>query len=73
MPSLEKLERLDLNDNFIDSGLSVLVERFPNLKILKLSNNQIKDLKEVESLTGLKSLMSIDFSQNPMSKLAEGA
>ena len=64
MPSLEKLERLDLNDNFIDSGLSVLVERFPNLKILKLSNNQIKDLNEVESLTGLKSLMSIDFSQN---------
>ena len=64
MPSLEKLERLDLNDNFIDSGLSVLVERFPNLKILKLSNNQIKDLNEVESLTGLKSQMSIDFSQN---------
>jgi hypothetical protein len=72
MPSLENLERLDLNDNFIDSGLSVLVERFPNLKILKLSNNRIKHVKEVESLTGLRSLLRIDFSDNPMSEPAFG-
>lgn len=42
---MPKLERLDLNDNFIEDSFEVVSERCADLKTLKLSNNKIKDLE----------------------------
>ena len=42
---MPKLERLDLNDNFVEDGFEVIAERCLDLKTLKLSNNKIKDFE----------------------------
>jgi hypothetical protein len=41
---MPKLERLDLNDNFIEDGFDLIAERCTELKTLKICNNKIKDL-----------------------------
>uniref|UniRef100_A0A5F8HBG5 Acidic leucine-rich nuclear phosphoprotein 32 family member n=1 Tax=Monodelphis domestica TaxID=13616 RepID=A0A5F8HBG5_MONDO len=60
LPSLSKLRKLELSDNFISGGLEVLAEKCPNLTYLNLSGNKIKDLSTVEALQNLKSLKSLD-------------
>uniref|UniRef100_A0A5F8HJ78 Acidic leucine-rich nuclear phosphoprotein 32 family member n=1 Tax=Monodelphis domestica TaxID=13616 RepID=A0A5F8HJ78_MONDO len=50
LPSLSKLRKLELSDNFISGGLEVLAEKCPNLTYLNLSGNKIKDLSTVEAL-----------------------
>uniref|UniRef100_A0A5F9C5G0 Acidic leucine-rich nuclear phosphoprotein 32 family member n=1 Tax=Oryctolagus cuniculus TaxID=9986 RepID=A0A5F9C5G0_RABIT len=48
LPSLNKLQKLELNDNIISGGLEVLAEKCRNLTYLNLSGNKIKDLSTVE-------------------------
>ena len=40
---MSKLERIDLNDNFIEDGLELLADKCLELRTLKISNNKIKD------------------------------
>ncbi|XP_056675311.1 acidic leucine-rich nuclear phosphoprotein 32 family member E isoform X3 [Monodelphis domestica] len=54
LPSLSKLRKLELSDNFISGGLEVLAEKCPNLTYLNLSGNKIKDLSTVEALMMMK-------------------
>ncbi|EHB16827.1 Acidic leucine-rich nuclear phosphoprotein 32 family member E [Heterocephalus glaber] len=60
LPSLNKLQKLELSDDAISGGLEVLVEKCTNLTYLNLSGNRIKDLSTVEALQNLKNLKSLD-------------
>lgn len=43
--------------------------KYPNLKVIKFANNQVKEISEVEVLKPLGQLMSIDLSENPVSQV----
>lgn len=77
LPKMEKLERLELSDNKIGAGvpadLTVIAELYPNLRVLKISNNQIKTLEEVKGLAACQHLESLDVSQNPVAALEDYA
>ena len=63
---MPKLERLELNDNSLENGLDVIARCYPELKVLKLSNNKIKLLDSVKHLSSLTKLESLDLSNNPI-------
>jgi len=69
LPAMPKLERLELCDNKIHAtleDLSRLSTLYPELRILKLSNNQIKSLEDVTtSLLTCPKLESLDLTNNP--------
>jgi acidic leucine-rich nuclear phosphoprotein 32 family member B len=70
LPKMENLERLELCDNKIASNEKTFAELpklYPNLKVLKLSNNQIKSLDDLIPLKECTKLESIDLSNNPVS------
>ena len=75
LPKLAKLTRLEVNDNKlgIDSPLKLglIAEKYPSIKILKLSNNQVKTFEEISELAACKNLESLDLSNNPVT-LKEG-
>lgn len=66
LPALPKLERLELNDNSLEDGFDVIARCYPELKVLKLSNNKIKVLDQVKHLATLTKLESLDLSNNPI-------
>lgn len=77
LPRMEKLERLELSDNKIGCTstldlLACIPDLYPNLRVLKLSNNQIKHIDELRVLSKCTKLENIDISNNPVSvKLAD--
>jgi len=73
LPKMEKLERLELCDNHISSNettFAAISELYPNLKVLKLSNNKLASLDDLKCLLSCSKLESIDISNNPVSKLS---
>ena len=73
LPKLDKLERLELNDNKIAGELELLSGLYPNLRVLKLSNNQLKTLEQVVALGKCEKLESLDLSNNPVTSIEEYA
>lgn len=67
LPKMPKLERLELNDNALDGGFDVIGTLYPGLKVLKMSNNRIKDVEIVIKLAECKGLESLDLTNNPIS------
>ena len=68
-PRMDKLVKLELQDNKIQAGLGVLGERVPNLEVLKVGNNLISSLQEVQKLSLLASLFQLDLVGNPLCEL----
>eukprot|EP00347_Sterkiella_histriomuscorum_P009084 403342577 len=70
LPKMVKLERLELNDNKIgsssDSLLSLIPDLYENLRVLKISNNSIKTIEEIQGLAKCPKLESLDLSNNPI-------
>ena len=66
-PTLDNLERIELNDNNIGGGLSELV-KYGKLKVVKFAGNKIKDFEEIKELSALEAIESLDFLENPISK-----
>jgi len=68
MPAMPKLQRLELCDNKLSGSVAPLVALYPNLQVLKLSNNQFKTIEtaEITSLKNLEHLQSLDLSKNPL-------
>lgn len=60
------LERLDLNDNSIPGSELVHLKKYTQLKKLKLGNNKINTLKEVEELKSLTELVYLDLNECPV-------
>ncbi|XP_057684012.1 acidic leucine-rich nuclear phosphoprotein 32 family member E isoform X3 [Corythoichthys intestinalis] len=60
LPSLPKLRKLELSENYLSGSFETLSEKCPNLIYLNLSSNKIKELSNVEALQNLKSLQSLD-------------
>ena len=75
LPKLQKLERLELNDNkigqFSESLLHLIPTLYENIRVLKLSNNQIKSLEEIQALEKCEKLESLDLSNNPLAATVE--
>eukprot|EP00871_Galdieria_phlegrea_P003735 jgi/Galph1/4362/GphlegSOOS_G2969.1 len=68
LPRLPKLATLEMSDNMIASGLSVLASATPRLEVLKLGGNRLNSLKELESLSRLKNLRVLDLYGNPVTQ-----
>uniref|UniRef100_A0A8C6DJU9 Acidic leucine-rich nuclear phosphoprotein 32 family member n=1 Tax=Moschus moschiferus TaxID=68415 RepID=A0A8C6DJU9_MOSMO len=60
LPKLPKLKKLELSDNRICGGLDMLAEKLPNLTLLNLSGNKLKDISTLEPLKKLECLKSLD-------------
>jgi len=69
LPDQPELVRLELNENkFSTSELSKVVERYPKLQILLLSDNTINDVNELKSLAQLEELMQLELNNTNVSK-----
>lgn len=78
LPKMPKLERLELCDNKLGchSGIPTdgtplfnnMNELYPNLKVLKLSNNQIKTFDDLKPLSLCEKLENLDLTNNPVSQ-----
>lgn len=64
---MPKLERLELNDNALDGGFQTIATLYPGLKVLKMSNNRIKEIDIVKALDQCTVLESLDLTNNPIS------
>lgn len=64
---MPKLERLELNDNALDGGFDIIGSLYPGLKVLKMSNNRLKEVDIVGKLSECKGLESLDLTNNPIS------
>lgn len=67
MPKLDKLERVEFNDNNITGGLEVL-SQYPNLKVVKFAGNKIKEFDEIKKLAAMENIDNVDFLENPVAK-----
>jgi acidic leucine-rich nuclear phosphoprotein 32 family protein A/C/D len=69
LPNQPELVRLELNENkFNTAELTKVVERYPKLQILLLSDNNINDVNELKSLAKLEELMQIELNNTSVSK-----
>ena len=67
-PRLEKLSILELSDNSLKGeSLKVVAERCPALYKLKIEDNKIEKVEDLEALKEIKSLEKLSVSQNPLS------
>jgi len=68
-PKLPGLIRLELVQNkFSGSELAKLVDKVPNLQMLIVGDNDIKEYSDVEPLAKLKELMSLELANTPLSE-----
>jgi len=69
LPTSASLIRLEITDNkFKASEVSKIVDKYPKLQILMLSDNNITDFPEIQRLSGLKELLQLDLNNTPLSK-----
>lgn len=69
-PKLPNLRKLDVSENRISNGLTLLKD-CPNLTHLCLSNNKFKDVSALEPLKSLENLTSLEVANNPFSESEE--
>jgi len=68
-PKLPGLIRLELVQNkFSGSELAKLVDKVPNLQMLIVGDNDIKEYSDIEALAKLKELMSLELANTPLSE-----
>jgi len=68
-PKLTGLVRLELVQNkFSGSELAKLVDKVPNLQMLIVGDNDIKEYSDIEALAKLKELMSLELANTPLSE-----
>merc|ERR1719464_2150526 len=65
-PTLPSLKRVELADNFLKGSELTHLCGNENLEVLKLANNKIASIKELECFANLKSLKSLDLMGNPV-------
>eukprot|EP00096_Caligus_rogercresseyi_P014179 TRINITY_DN669_c2_g1_i1.p1 TRINITY_DN669_c2_g1~~TRINITY_DN669_c2_g1_i1.p1 ORF type:complete len:264 (-),score=125.96 TRINITY_DN669_c2_g1_i1:748-1539(-) len=69
-PSLPKLQKLELSENWIVSGLNALTG-CPGITHLNLSNNRIKEIEALEPLKSFGSLTHLDLFNNDICKMED--
>ncbi|CAD5119189.1 DgyrCDS7826 [Dimorphilus gyrociliatus] len=65
-PLLRRLKNLLLGNNRIQRIASGLEECLPNLETLILTNNNLQELGDIDSLQELKKLTTVSFMRNPI-------
>ena len=71
LPALEKLTRLELAENSIKGDeLKHLVKYANTLEVLKLANNKISKLEDLEPLKALTKLKNLDLDMNDVTEVA---
>ncbi|CEL98400.1 unnamed protein product [Vitrella brassicaformis CCMP3155] len=67
-PLLSELTQLSLARNSLDGGvLTVLADRTPNVEILDLSHNMLRDVESLDTLKTLARLCELRLEGNPLS------
>ena len=68
LPSLPNLEKLSFNDNFIEQIPKEIGKNLPKLTSIRIANNKIKNLQDLEPLLECQSLSCVDFTSNPIAE-----
>ncbi len=69
LPKCNNLSILELNDNKLTGkDLKIIYDVYPELKKLKIANNNIKTFEEVEPLKEMKELRYLDLGNNPIAQ-----
>ena len=55
-------------NKFKASEVAKIVEKYPKLQILMLSDNNIADFADIKALSGLKELVQLDLNNTEVSK-----
>ena len=66
MPDAPKLLRVEMNDNYLSGNDLKNLLKYPELRVIKFGNNNVKDLDEIQQLVPLAHIMNLDFSENPV-------
>ena len=66
MPHLERLTTLLFNNNMINRMTESFTENCPNIRALMLTNNNIREFKEITPLMKLTHLEHLSLVQNPI-------
>lgn len=67
-PIMHSLERLELNDNKLCSGLEIIVAHVPKLRLLKLANNYFTEKKHFACFSESETLELLNIHGNPLGK-----
>merc|ERR1719464_227224 len=70
-PALSTLKKIELADNFLTGAELVHLCGNENLVNLKLANNKISTIKDLECLAKLSNLRSLDLMGNPVTESDE--
>ncbi len=68
LPDLVKLEKLSINDNFIETIPKDISKSLPKLTSIKIANNKIKTVLDLEPLLTCEALTCVDFGGNPITE-----
>ena len=68
LPKLQRILKLELNENKLQTGLDELLI-YKTIETIKLQNNQITKLDELEKIGKHDTLSNLDLSGNPISEL----
>ena len=69
LPNISSIEEIQLSDNHINGQEIKNLLIYPRLSKIKLCNNIIKEVSELESLKKLSDLVSLDLSECPITKI----
>ena len=70
LPVMPSLETLDMSDNSLTGeDLYYVPPNFTNLRVLKLSNNDIRKMEYLSHLNKCSHLQSLDLSANPITEV----
>ena len=69
LPEIQNLEELDLQENSIEFIPKDISKNFPKLTVLRLSQNKIKNITDLQSLKGCAELRVLNLDGNPVTKL----
>jgi hypothetical protein len=47
MPDAPKLQRVEINDNYLSGNDLKSLLKYPELRVIKFGNNNVKDLDEI--------------------------
>ncbi|CDW79466.1 u2 snrnp-specific a protein [Stylonychia lemnae] len=67
-PDAPNLVRLELNDNKLPGSELKNLSKYTQLRTLKFAGNLIKDFNDLDSLSSLQHLVSLDLAGNPIAE-----
>ena len=66
LPDAPDLVRIEVTDNHLAGTELRALVKYTKLATIKFGNNNVKEIEELQALTQLENLMSLDLAANPI-------